>query len=77
MRCPSDWDDQKGSTVADRVSALLFCPTDTAVRNLGSAGITDGVHQVGDAMYDSVLFNAELAEESSDVNLREKGKSRA
>ena len=56
--------------VADRVSTLLFCPTDTAVRNLADEGITGGVHQVGDVMYDSVLFNAELAEESSDVMAR-------
>lgn len=56
--------------VADHVSSLLFCPTDTAVRNLASEGITKGVHQVGDVMYDSVLFNTSLAEQSSTIMQR-------
>jgi UDP-GlcNAc3NAcA epimerase len=44
--------------VTDHVSALLFCPTATAVANLAREGITDGVHQVGDLMAD--LLAAEL-----------------
>ena len=52
--------------LADQVSSLLFCPTATAVENLEREGTTDGVHQVGDVMYDSVLFNTRLAEERSD-----------
>ena len=51
--------------VADHLSNLLFCPTDTAVKNLANEGISKGVHQVGDVMYDSVLFNTKLAEQSS------------
>jgi len=38
--------------VADRISALLLCPTPTAVGNLAAEGIRDGVHLVGDVMYD-------------------------
>lgn len=53
--------------VVDCLSTLLFCPTETAVRNLAKEGITKGVHRVGDVMYDSLLFNVRLAEESSDV----------
>ncbi len=53
--------------VADHLSAFLFCPTDTAVQNLAKEGITKGVHQVGDVMYDSVLFNIKLAERSSTI----------
>jgi len=56
--------------VADALSSHLFCPTDTAVRNLANEGITSGVHQVGDVMYDSVLFNAKLAEGRSDALAR-------
>jgi len=56
--------------VADHLSALLLCPTDTAVRNLATEGITRGVHHVGDVMYDSVLFNVALAEKSSGVLAR-------
>ncbi len=53
--------------VADRLSTLLLCPTPTAVGNLAEEGITEGVHNVGDVMYDSVLFNTELAREKSDI----------
>jgi UDP-N-acetylglucosamine 2-epimerase len=56
--------------VADCVSQVLFCPTATAVANLAREGVTAGVHQVGDVMYDSVLFNARLAEQSSGVMAR-------
>ncbi len=56
--------------VADRVSAVLFCPTDTAVENLAREGITEGVHKIGDVMYDSVLFHTRLAEQASDVMTR-------
>jgi len=53
--------------VADCVSSLLLCPTATAVTNLANEGITQGVHGVGDVMYDSVLFNTELARAASNV----------
>lgn len=53
--------------VADCISALLFCPTNAAVENLAREGITEGVHKVGDVMYDSVLFNTQLAEQTSDI----------
>jgi UDP-GlcNAc3NAcA epimerase len=53
--------------VADHLSNLLLCPTETAVRNLANEGVTSGVHRVGDVMYDSVLFNAQLAETRSDI----------
>lgn len=56
--------------VADHLSTLLFCPTDAATQNLAREGITKGVHQVGDVMYDSVLFNAGLAEQSSTIMQR-------
>jgi UDP-N-acetylglucosamine 2-epimerase (non-hydrolysing) len=41
--------------LTDRLSALLFCPTTTAVDNLAAEGIAAGVHLVGDVMYDLVL----------------------
>lgn len=41
--------------LTDHVSALLFTPTKTAVHNLEKEGITKGVIQVGDVMYDSCL----------------------
>jgi len=53
--------------LTDHVSDLLFCPTETAVTNLEREGITAGVHQVGDVMYDSVLFHSRQAEGASDI----------
>lgn len=47
--------------VTDHVSDLLFCPTKTAVENLAKEGVTQGVHETGDVMYDCVLFYAEKA----------------
>ncbi|MBZ5706047.1 MAG: UDP-N-acetylglucosamine 2-epimerase (non-hydrolyzing) [Acidobacteriia bacterium] len=38
--------------VADHLSELLLCPSDTAVQNLSAEGITRNVHLVGDVMLD-------------------------
>ncbi|MFB0534874.1 MAG: non-hydrolyzing UDP-N-acetylglucosamine 2-epimerase [Anaerolineae bacterium] len=53
--------------VTDHISTLLFCPTWTAVRNLAQEGLTQGVHNVGDVMYDAALHNSQLAEERSRI----------
>lgn len=53
--------------MADHVSALLFCPTGSAVENLTREGITAGVHQVGDVMYDVTLQAVRLATERSRI----------
>ena len=53
--------------VIDHISALLFCPTDTAVRNLATEGITSGVFLVGDVMYDALLQNIEAADHTSTI----------
>jgi UDP-GlcNAc3NAcA epimerase len=47
--------------VADHLSSLLFCPTQTAADNLKKEGITKGVHLVGDVMYDVALASAQEA----------------
>jgi UDP-GlcNAc3NAcA epimerase len=47
--------------LVDRVSALLFCPSDVAVANLAAEGIVEGVHVVGDVMYDANLRLAPIA----------------
>lgn len=41
--------------VADHVSTLLFCPTRSAVDNLRAEGVQEGVHAVGDVMFDMTL----------------------
>lgn len=38
--------------VADHLSSALLCPSETAVRNLTAEGVTEGVHLVGDVMFD-------------------------
>lgn len=42
--------------LTDHVSTLLLCPTRQAVANLAREGITEGVHNIGDVMYDATLF---------------------
>jgi len=53
--------------LTDRISALLFCPTRTAVTHLADEGIRSGVHWTGDVMYDAALHFAALAEIKSTV----------
>jgi len=53
--------------LSDRVSTLLFCPTDTAVKNLEAEGVVSGVHKVGDVMYDASLFYRDMAKERSTI----------
>jgi UDP-N-acetylglucosamine 2-epimerase len=53
--------------LTDHVSDLLFCPTETSVKNLGREGISKGVHLVGDVMYDSLLYYLPLAEGRSTI----------
>ncbi len=41
--------------VTDHVSRYLFCPTESACKNLHNEGIVKGVEFVGDVMYDLLL----------------------
>ena len=47
--------------LADHVSDLLLCPTDTAAANLAMEGITAAVEVVGDVMFDAFLQNMDVA----------------
>jgi UDP-GlcNAc3NAcA epimerase len=51
--------------LVDRVSSLLFAPSQTAVSNLKDEGIIQGVHEVGDVMLDANLRLAPIARERS------------
>lgn len=53
--------------VTDHVSALLFCPTQTAVWNLAREGIVDGVHATGDVMFDTTIAAVERAKGRSTI----------
>lgn len=56
--------------VTDHLSADLFCPTTTAVANVAAEGIVEGVHLVGDVMYDGVLWAKERSRERSTITER-------
>ena len=43
--------------LTDHISDFLFCPTETAVKNLKKEGITRGVYNVGDIMYDTLMIS--------------------
>ncbi len=53
--------------LTDRVSTLLFCPTETAVKNLSNEGVSAGVYNAGDVMYDVALFYKQRAYEQSKI----------
>jgi UDP-GlcNAc3NAcA epimerase len=53
--------------LTDHISTLLFAPTDTAVANLHGEGISNGVSNVGDVMYDGYLFLKRIALNRSTV----------
>jgi UDP-GlcNAc3NAcA epimerase len=56
--------------LVDRLSSLLLCPSEVAVANLAAEGITDGVHLVGDVMYDASRRLTPIACERSDALAR-------
>jgi len=57
--------------LTDHLSSILFCPTAQGVRNLSKEGIRNGdktvVENVGDVMYDSILYYSQLAEKKSTI----------
>jgi len=66
MRMP----EEQNRLVADRLSDLLFCPTEAAVTNLKNEGIGtspygEKVINVGDVMYDALLFYSDIAVQKS------------
>ncbi|XUO83181.1 UDP-N-acetylglucosamine 2-epimerase (non-hydrolyzing) [Halomonas sp. KM007] len=68
MRMP----EEVNRILTDQISDLLFCPTDTAVRNLESEGFAHKpaqVLQVGDVMQDAALFFAQRAVRPADLGV--------
>ena len=63
MRMP----EEINRTLSDRMASQLFCPTQTAVDNLAAEGIFQGVHNVGDVMYDVSLFYQDMAQSISNI----------
>lgn len=64
MRMP----EEVNRILTDRISKLLFCPTDTAVQNLKKEGFGSfdcEIIQCGDVMYDAVLYYRKFLKERS------------
>jgi UDP-GlcNAc3NAcA epimerase len=59
--------EEKNRVLTDHISDLLFVPTQAAVENLETEGLTKGVHLVGDVMYDGILHFSGLAKEKSGI----------
>jgi UDP-N-acetylglucosamine 2-epimerase len=57
--------EEHNRVLTDHSADLLFCPTPTAVEHLRQERITQGVHLVGDTMYDAVLHFSERAAQRS------------
>jgi UDP-N-acetylglucosamine 2-epimerase len=64
--------EEHNRVLADHCADLLFCPTQTAVDNLAREGIAQGVHLVGDTMYDAILQFTQIACQRSTI-LRDLG----
>ena len=54
--------EEQNRVLTDHISDMLFCPTDTAVKNLLREDIRKNVYNVGDVMFDSLLINKQIAE---------------
>jgi UDP-GlcNAc3NAcA epimerase len=56
--------------LTDRISDILFCPTENAVSNLYKEGYKEfncQICQVGDVMYDAALFYGAMSAQRSDI----------
>jgi len=53
--------------LTDRISSLLFCPSNNPVELLKKEGLTKGVYECGDVMYDAVLYYSSKAKKKSTI----------
>jgi UDP-GlcNAc3NAcA epimerase len=59
--------EEHNRVLTDHCADLLFCPSQSSVDQLKREGITNGVHLVGDPMYDAVITFSSLAEKRSTI----------
>ncbi|GAB6168152.1 UDP-N-acetylglucosamine 2-epimerase (non-hydrolyzing) [Clostridium carnis] len=59
--------EEQNRILTDNISKLLLVPTEDAEKNLENEGIRDGVHNIGDVMYDAVLMFKELAKNKENL----------
>lgn len=72
LRSYADMPEEVNRVLTDHAADLLFAPTTEAVENLTAEGITEGVYETGDVMYDVLLWATDRAAERSSV-LKELG----
>jgi len=59
--------EEQNRILTDHLSKSLFAPTETAVNNLHKEGISKGVYNVGDVMFDAVLKFKDLSYKKMDL----------
>lgn len=60
--------EEQNRILTDNISSMLFTPTYTADNNLKNEGFQpDKIMNVGDVMYDAVLFYSDLADKKSSI----------
>ncbi|MBU3184364.1 non-hydrolyzing UDP-N-acetylglucosamine 2-epimerase [Clostridium estertheticum] len=59
--------EEQNRILTDHISKYLFVPTASAIENLSNEGVTSGVYNVGDVMYDATLNFSKLSKEKSKI----------
>ena len=65
-----DMPEEVNRVVCDHIATLLFAPSALAVENLRREGIVEGVHEVGDVMYDVLRWTVARAPSAESVAAR-------
>ena len=64
--------EENNRIITDHLSALLFCPSENAVKNLLKENLTDGVMLSGDVMYDVYLKFSSYKDDLGDDLIKSK-----
>lgn len=59
--------EEQNRILTDHLSKFLFVPSNTGINNLKNEGITDGVYNTGDVMFDAINLFKEKAEIKSNI----------
>ncbi|WP_291632268.1 non-hydrolyzing UDP-N-acetylglucosamine 2-epimerase [Clostridium sp.] len=59
--------EEQNRILTDHLSKYLFVPTPSAVANLKNEGLTNGVYNVGDVMYDATINFSKVSKEKSTI----------
>ncbi|MEX0663504.1 MAG: UDP-N-acetylglucosamine 2-epimerase (non-hydrolyzing) [Acidimicrobiia bacterium] len=59
--------EERNRVLVDHLSQLLLCPTPTAMENLAREGVEQGLHHVGDVMYDAAIAAHEQVANGGDA----------